>query len=128
MAELEKEIQETEVEETVEAAVETPEENPWEKKYNEEHDLRMRLAAEYDNFRKRSDFCIFQFQKNSIPFFTPLNKNYNVYLKQYIYSPKSSTLYTSGLTNFIKILENSCIHRFRLLNYFFAHFSLFFPE
>ena len=54
MAELEKEIQETEVEETVEAAVETPEENPWEKKYNEEHDLRMRLAAEYDNFRKRT--------------------------------------------------------------------------
>ena len=54
MAEQEKEIQETEVEETVEAAVETPEENPWEKKYNEEHDLRMRLAAEYDNFRKRT--------------------------------------------------------------------------
>ena len=39
-----------EVTETTEA-VET---NPWEVKYNEEHDARVRLAAEYDNFRKRT--------------------------------------------------------------------------
>lgn len=26
----------------------------WEEKYNAEHDARLRLAAEYDNFRKRS--------------------------------------------------------------------------
>ena len=38
----------------------TPEEpkqkdaNPWEEKYNSEHEARLRLAAEYDNFRKRS--------------------------------------------------------------------------
>ena len=38
----------------------TPEEpkqkdaNPWEEKYNSEHDARLRLAAEYDNFRKRT--------------------------------------------------------------------------
>ena len=54
MAELEKEMQEAEVEETAEAAVETAEVNPWEEKYNEEHNLRLRLAAEYDNFRKRT--------------------------------------------------------------------------
>ena len=54
MAELEKEKQEAEVEETAEAAVETAEVNPWEEKYNEEHNLRLRLAAEYDNFRKRT--------------------------------------------------------------------------
>ena len=55
MAEMEKELQqEEETVETVEEAVETPEGNPWEEKYNEEHDLRMRLAAEYDNFRKRT--------------------------------------------------------------------------
>ena len=31
-----------------------PEANPWEEKYNSEHDARLRLAAEYDNFRKRT--------------------------------------------------------------------------
>ena len=36
------------------AAEETPEVNPWEEKYNAEHDSYLRLAADYDNFRKRS--------------------------------------------------------------------------
>ena len=31
-----------------------PEVNPFEEKYNLEHDAHLRLAAEYDNFRKRS--------------------------------------------------------------------------
>ena len=39
------------VEETVEAA---PEVNAWEEKYNAEHDSFLRLAADYDNFRKRT--------------------------------------------------------------------------
>ena len=39
------------VEETVEAA---PEVNEWEEKYNAEHDSYLRLAADYDNFRKRT--------------------------------------------------------------------------
>ena len=39
------------VEETVEAVQET---NPWEEKYNAEHDAYLRLAADYDNFRKRT--------------------------------------------------------------------------
>ena len=39
---------ETPVEETVEEV------NPWEEKYNQEHDSYLRLAADYDNFRKRS--------------------------------------------------------------------------
>ena len=38
---------ETTVEETVEV-------NPWEEKYNAEHDSFLRLAADYDNFRKRT--------------------------------------------------------------------------
>ena len=55
-----KKEQETPVEETVETpeVTETPEEvvqvNPWEEKYNAEHDSYLRLAAEYDNFRKRT--------------------------------------------------------------------------
>ena len=39
--------EETTVEETVEV-------NPWEEKYNAEHDSFLRLAADYDNFRKRT--------------------------------------------------------------------------
>ena len=54
MAEMEKETLETTQEEVVETTEEVVEANPWEEKYNEEHNLRMRLAAEYDNFRKRT--------------------------------------------------------------------------
>ena len=58
MAELEKELNEETVEETVETpetAEETaPEVNPFEEKYNAERDAHLRLAAEYDNFRKRT--------------------------------------------------------------------------
>ena len=39
-------------EETAEEAA--PETNPWEEKYNAEHDAHLRIAAEYDNFRKRT--------------------------------------------------------------------------
>ena len=56
MEELEKE--ETPVEEVTEAAEEPVEEavevNPWEEKYNAERDAHLRVAAEYDNFRKRT--------------------------------------------------------------------------
>ena len=37
-----------------EAVEETVETNPFEEKYNAEHDSLLRLAAEYDNFRKRT--------------------------------------------------------------------------
>ncbi len=53
----EEEVQVTPQEETVEETVETAEEpviNEWEEKYNAEHDAHLRLAAEYDNFRKRN--------------------------------------------------------------------------
>ena len=55
---------ETPVEETVETPVEetveteetpaVPEVNEWEEKYNAERDAHLRIAAEYDNFRKRT--------------------------------------------------------------------------
>ena len=48
-----KEIEEvTETPEIVEEVA--PEVNPWEEKYNAEHDAYLRLAADYDNFRKRT--------------------------------------------------------------------------
>ena len=53
MAELEKEMNETPAEETVETA-EVVETNPWEEKYNAERDAHLRVAAEFDNFRKRT--------------------------------------------------------------------------
>ena len=58
MAKKDKKIDETPVEETVEQVAEevteAPEVNPWEEKYNTEHDAYLRLAAEFDNFRKRT--------------------------------------------------------------------------
>ena len=60
MAKQDKEKKETPIEETVEETVETPEVsevpevNPWEEKYNAEHDAHLRLAADYDNYRKRT--------------------------------------------------------------------------
>ena len=56
MAKTEKKTEEPVMEEAVQeqAVEETPEVNPWEEKYNAEHDSFLRLAAEYDNFRKRT--------------------------------------------------------------------------
>ncbi|MGM9549143.1 MAG: nucleotide exchange factor GrpE [Faecousia sp.] len=45
---------EAETPETPKETPETPEVNPWEEKYNAEHDSLLRLAAEFDNFRKRT--------------------------------------------------------------------------
>ena len=53
-----KEIQEEVVEEVETEATETVEETPavneWEEKYNAERDAHLRVAAEFDNFRKRT--------------------------------------------------------------------------
>ena len=59
MAKKDKEMKETPVEETVEETAQetveaTPEVNPWEEKYNAERDAHLRVAAEFDNFRKRT--------------------------------------------------------------------------
>lgn len=60
MSKKEKEINETpsekvtETEETIAEETEVVETNPWEEKYNAERDAHLRVAAEYDNFRKRT--------------------------------------------------------------------------
>jgi len=48
------ELVEEVIPEPAEAAEETPEVNEWEEKYNAERDAHLRLAAEFDNFRKRT--------------------------------------------------------------------------
>ena len=53
MAKKKEEQQELPAEETVEETTETVV-DPWEEKYNAEHDSFLRLAADYDNFRKRT--------------------------------------------------------------------------
>ena len=53
MARKKKEVQEK-TPETVDAAQAPAEVNPWEEKYNAEHDSFLRLAADYDNYRKRT--------------------------------------------------------------------------
>ncbi len=55
----EPEVQETEEAQTAQEPQESqeqqePEKNPWEEKYNAEHDAFLRLAADYDNYRKRT--------------------------------------------------------------------------
>lgn len=57
MAKKDKEEKKLTQEEKLVAAPETPEipeTDPWEEKYNAEHDSYLRLAADYDNFRKRT--------------------------------------------------------------------------
>jgi molecular chaperone GrpE len=58
VASKEKEMKETPAEEIAEEiqeeTPEVPEVNPFEEKYNAEHDSYLRLAAEFDNFRKRT--------------------------------------------------------------------------
>ena len=47
-------VETPEVQETAPETPEVPEVNPWEEKYIAEHDSYLRLAADYDNFRKRT--------------------------------------------------------------------------
>ena len=56
VAKKEKNVEEAPVEEIIEEPVveEVPEVNPWEEKYNAERDAHLRVAAEFDNFRKRT--------------------------------------------------------------------------
>ena len=57
MAKKKKEEEQIPAQETAETP-ETPEEAPaepgWEEKYNQERDAHLRLAADYDNYRKRT--------------------------------------------------------------------------
>ena len=54
MAKKKKEMPVEETEQIVEEIIEETPVNEWEVKYNEEHDAYLRLAADYDNFRKRT--------------------------------------------------------------------------
>ena len=107
MAELEKEINETPVEETAEEiAVEV---NPFEEKYNAEHDAHLRLAAEYDNFRKRTvkekEASYGNGKADAVAKMLPVYDN----LERALNQPTEDTAYKKGveltMTELVKILN-----------------------
>ena len=81
-------VEETPVPEEEELVPEAPAEeaNPWEEKYNAEHDARLRIAAEYDNFRKRTvkekDAAYGNGKADTVAKFLPIYDNLERALKQ----------------------------------------------
>ena len=110
MAELEKEMNETPVEETVETVEETAAEvNPFEEKYNAERDAHLRLAAEYDNFRKRTvkekEASYGNGKADAVAKMLPVYDN----LERALNQPTEDTAYKKGveltMTELVKILN-----------------------
>ena len=85
-----------------------PEVNPWEEKYNAEHDARLRIAAEYDNFRKRTvrekDAAYGNGKADTVAKFLPIYDNLERALKQ----PTEDAAFKKGvemtMTELVKIL------------------------
>ena len=117
VAKKEKEMKETPVEETVETAEEAVEEtaeaavevNPWEEKYNAERDAHLRVAAEFDNFRKRTvkekEQSYGNGKADAVAKILPIYDNLERALKQ----PTEDAAYAKGvemtMTELVKILN-----------------------
>lgn len=93
----------------VEAAEEAaPEVDPWEEKYNAEHDAHLRIAAEYDNFRKRTvkekDAAYGNGKADAVAKILPIYDNLERALKQ----PTEDAAFKKGvemtMTELVKIL------------------------
>ena len=98
------------VEETVEETVETVEVNPFEEKYNAEHDAHLRLAAEFDNFRKRTAKEKEQSYSNgradAIEKLLPVYDNLARALKQETTDPAFKKGVEMTMTELVKILNS----------------------
>ena len=109
MANNETEINEEIIEETVEAAEEAAQVNPFEEKYNAEHDAHLRLAAEYDNFRKRTikekEASYGNGKADAVAKMLPVYDN----LERALNQPTEDTAYKKGveltMTELVKILN-----------------------
>ena len=105
MEETEETAEETEAAETSEK----PETDPWEEKYNAERDAHLRLAAEYDNFRKRTakekDQTYNNGKSDAVAKLLPVYDNLDRALKQ----PTEDSAYKKGveltMTELVKILN-----------------------
>ena len=113
------ELNETPVEEVIEETAqpeaeaevveETVEVNPWEEKYNAEHDAHLRLAAEYDNFRKRTikekDAAYGNGKAGAVEKLLPVYDN----LERALNQPTEDAAYKKGvemtMTELVKILN-----------------------
>ena len=105
------EIPQDELMENAEVVTETAEAevNPWEAKYNEEHDARVRLAAEYDNFRKRTtkekEQSYTNGKSDAVGKLLPVYDN----LERALNQPTEDTAYKKGveltMTELVKILN-----------------------
>ena len=93
-------------EETAEEAA--PETNPWEEKYNAEHDAHLRIAAEYDNFRKRTvkekDAAYGNGKADTVAKFLPIYDNLERALKQACEDAAFKKGVEMTMTELVKIL------------------------
>ncbi len=88
---------------------EQPETDPWEEKYNAEHDAHLRLAAEYDNFRKRTakekDQTYNNGKSDAVAKILPVYDN----LERALNQPTEDAAYKKGveltMTELVKILN-----------------------
>ena len=114
MAKKEKEKKETPVEEVVEETVveeapEVPEVNPFEEKYNAERDAHLRLAAEFDNFRKRTvkekEASYAHGRADAVEKLLPVYDNLSRALKQETSDPAFKKGVEMTMTELVKILN-----------------------
>ena len=92
-----------------EAEVKKDEANPWEEKYNAERDAHLRIAAEYDNFRKRTvkekDAAYGNGKADAVAKILPVYDN----LERALNQPTEDAAYTKGvemtMTELVKILN-----------------------
>ena len=112
MAKKEKEKKETPVEEVVEETPveETAEINPFEEKYNAEHDAHLRLAAEFDNFRKRTakekESSYSNGRADAVEKLLPVYDNLARALKQETTDPAFKKGVEMTMTELVKILNS----------------------
>lgn len=94
-----------------EAAEQAPQQeaNPWEEKYNAERDAHLRIAAEYDNFRKRTvkekDAAYGNGKADAVAKILPIYDN----LERALNQPTEDAAYKKGvemtMTELVKILN-----------------------
>ncbi|MGN0977307.1 MAG: nucleotide exchange factor GrpE [Faecousia sp.] len=97
-----------ETQETKEAP-ETPEVNPWEEKYNAERDAHLRVAAEFDNFRKRTvkekEASYGNGKSDAVAKFLPIYDNLERALKQETADAAFKKGVEMTMTELVKILN-----------------------
>ena len=100
---------EVQAEPVAEEPAEAPEVDPWEEKYNQEHDAFLHLAADYDNFRRRTlkekEQSYTNGKSDAVAKLLPIYDN----LERALNQPTEDLAYKKGvemtLTELVKIFE-----------------------